>query len=169
MPLETLPEAEPEGWVVVVDELLLSLPCASRLTVFDSIVTLPLAEPGTDAPAEELGSEGVVAAELDEEEPGVGALAAGGGVLMVVDELLEGLGPPESRSTRSSPQPASATATAEAETSNRNFAFIGDSLSVMEAIAEWAAPERGPRQPLQAILVPSRFREGSRQRRNADR
>ena len=115
-----VPEADPlmPPWLAgagsaELDELLLAEPCGSRFGLAGSDEMLPEAEPETEPPVEALGSFGA------------GAEADGAGVTTVVaDDVAGAPGPPEDRSTRSSPQPARATATAEAASSKRKFDFM---------------------------------------------
>jgi hypothetical protein len=92
----------------------------------ESLEMLPEAEPEIEPPVEALGSAGAVAVELEVAAPGALAVPDGGGVTTVVEEE-DVPGPPEVRSTRSSPQPMRATDTADAASSRRKFGFISES------------------------------------------
>jgi hypothetical protein len=123
---DALPEPVMPLWlfcVVLPDELPVAPVLESRFMVLLELMSpeaLPVADPDPEPPVEAFGCDGAAALEL-ELEPGAAAEPEVDGV---VDELLDAPGPPEERSTRSSPQPTSATATAEAASSSRNFGFI---------------------------------------------
>jgi hypothetical protein len=133
MPLWLFGVVLPDG--LLLEELLEEPVCESRFMLLlpgaaGSLETLPDADPEIEPPVEAFGcAPGAVAVELEDDPPGAVAVPEAGGVA-VVDEELEAPGPPEERSTRSSPQPASATATAEAASSSRKFGFMKNSLQL---------------------------------------